>query len=124
MNAFIPHVMPGTPPNQVSMLSRLMAAARAKSAAFICMIHDDDNDDFKSAALICMIHDDDNDDDNDDFMVLEDWFGLAPPPVVAAMLPLPTTTMFPLLFQGLQGQNSLVCSNTRACGGQDTGHRK
>jgi hypothetical protein len=35
MNTFIHHVMPGMPPNQASMLSTLMAAARAKSAVFI-----------------------------------------------------------------------------------------
>ena len=61
------------------MLSTLMAAARAKSAAFICMIHDDNNE-------LEIDNDDDVDDDNnDDFMELEDWFGLALPPVVAAI---------------------------------------
>ena len=44
MNAFTIHMMPGMPPNQASMLSLLMAAARAKSAAFIRMIHDDNNE--------------------------------------------------------------------------------
>ena len=44
MNAFTIHMMPGMPPNQASMPSLLMAAARAKSAAFICMIHDDNNE--------------------------------------------------------------------------------
>ena len=44
MNNFISHVMPGTPPNQASTLSTLiMAAARAKSAAFIRFIYDDHN---------------------------------------------------------------------------------
>jgi len=44
MNVFTPHVMPGMPPNQASMLSTLMAATRAKAAAFIRMIHDDNNE--------------------------------------------------------------------------------
>ena len=44
MNHFIPHVMPGTPLNQASMLFMLMAAARAKSAAFIGFINDDHNE--------------------------------------------------------------------------------
>ena len=71
--------MPGTPPNQASMLSTLTAVARAKSAVFMRFINDNNND--------LEIDDDDNvdDHDNDDFMVLEDWFGLAPPPVVAAI---------------------------------------
>ena len=54
------------PPKQASMLSTLVAAARAKSATFIRFINDDDND--------------------EDFMVLEDWFGLAPPPVAAPII--------------------------------------
>ena len=58
MNTFIPHVMPGTPPNQASMLSTLMAAARAKSAAFV-HIKNDDNikleiDDDDDDAYICI----------------------------------------------------------------------
>ena len=32
MNNFIPHVMPGTPPNQASMLSMLMMAAATAKA--------------------------------------------------------------------------------------------
>jgi hypothetical protein len=80
MNAFIPHVMPGTPPNQVSMLSTLMAAARAKSAVFMRFINDDNNE--------LEIEDDDDvdDDDDDDFMELEELFGHAPPPVAAAII--------------------------------------
>ena len=56
------------------MLSMVMAAARAKSAAFICMIHDGNSE---------LEIDNDN---NNDVMVLEDWFGLvASPPAVAAI---------------------------------------
>ena len=50
-----------------------MAAARAKSAAFICFINDDDNE----------LEIDDHGDD--DFM-LENWFGLAPPPAAAPII--------------------------------------
>ena len=50
--------MPGKPPNQASMLSTLMAAARAKSAAFICFINNDNNeleiDDDDDDAHICI----------------------------------------------------------------------
>jgi hypothetical protein len=63
--------MPGTPQNQISMLSALMAAARAKSAASIRMIHDDNNE----LGI---------DDDDDDIMVLEDWCGLPLPSAAAA----------------------------------------
>ena len=58
------------------MLSTLMAAARGKSAAFIRMIHDD-NDELEIDNV--------DDDGDDDFMVLEDWFGLQPPPAAAAI---------------------------------------
>jgi hypothetical protein len=61
MNAFDPHAMPGT------------AAARATSAAFIRLIHDNNN----QLEI--------DDDDDDDFMVLGDWFGLAPSPAAAAI---------------------------------------
>ena len=44
MNAFIPHATPGTPPNQASMLSTLMAVARARYAVFIRFILDDENE--------------------------------------------------------------------------------
>ena len=44
MNVFTHHVMPGMPPNQAAMLSTLMAAARAKSAAFIRFLSDDNNE--------------------------------------------------------------------------------
>jgi hypothetical protein len=70
--------MPGTPPNQASMLCTLMAAARAKAAVFLRFINDDENE-------LEMDDDDVDDDDDDDFMVLEDWFGHAPPPVAAAI---------------------------------------
>ena len=79
MSAFIPHVMPGTPPNQASILSTLMAAARVKSTVFLRFITNDNNE------LEIDDNDDVDDNDNDDFMVLEDWFGLTPPPVVAAI---------------------------------------
>ena len=56
--------MPGMPPNQVlSMLSTLMAATRGKSAAFIRMIHNNNNK---------LEIDNVDDGDDDDFMLLED----------------------------------------------------
>ena len=74
MNAFIPHVMPGTPPNQASMISMLIAAAREKSAVFMHFVNDDDN----KLEI-------DDDDTNEDFMVLEDWFGLQMSPAAATI---------------------------------------
>ena len=79
--------MPGAHPNQESLLSTLVATARAKSVAFICLIHDDKNNGLEIDDKDNVDDDDDNDDnDNDDnFMVLEDRFGLAPPPAAAAI---------------------------------------
>ena len=97
------------------MLSTLMDAARAKSAAFMRFINDDNNE-------LEMDDDDDvDDDDDDDFMVLEDWFGIQPSPAaavitninhVAPAVPRFTRSKFPRMKQ------------TRARGGQDTWHRK
>ena len=100
---FIPHVTPGTPPNQASMFSMLMAAARAKSVANICFINDNNNE-------LEMDDGDDVDDhdDDDDFMVLGDWFGLQPPPAaalitninhVAPAVPRFTRSKFPCMKQ-------------------------
>ena len=45
MNVFAHHqVMPGIPPNQASMLSTLMAAARAKAVGFLRFLNDDENE--------------------------------------------------------------------------------
>ena len=70
MNVFTPHAMPGMPPNQASMVSTLMATTRAYWAAFICFINNDENE----------LEIDDNEDDD---LMLENWFGLAPPPAAA-----------------------------------------
>ena len=78
MNAFTPHVMPGTPPNQASVLSTLMATARAKSAVFMRFINDDENE--------LEIDEDEDDDGEDDDLILENWFGLAPPPAAAPII--------------------------------------
>jgi hypothetical protein len=77
MTVFTPHVMPGMPPNQASMLSTLMAAAKAKAAVFLRFINDDNNE--------LEIDDDDDDDGEDDDLMLDDWFGLAPPLVLAML---------------------------------------
>ena len=61
------------------MLSTLVAAARAKSAAYVCFINDDDNE-------LEIDDDDDIDDDNDDDFMLENWFGLVPPPAAAPII--------------------------------------
>ena len=55
MNAFTHQVMPGMPPNQASMLSTLMAATRAKSAAFIRFLNDDNNE-FSCWWSIILVH--------------------------------------------------------------------
>ena len=54
------------------MLSTLMAATRAKAAVFVRFINDDENE--------LEIDDDKDDDGEDDDLMLENWFGLAPPP--------------------------------------------
>ena len=82
MNVFAHQVMPGIPPNQASMLSTLMAAARAKAVGFLRFINDDDENELE-------IDDDDDDDDDDgedDDLMLENWFGLAPPPAAAPII--------------------------------------
>ena len=77
MNVFAHQVMPGMPPNQASMLSTLMAAARANAVGFMRFINDDENE----------LEIDDNDDDGeDDDLMLENWFGLAPPPAAAPII--------------------------------------
>ena len=83
------------------MLSTLMAAARAKSAIFMRFINDDNNE--------LEMDDDNNVDDgnDDDFMELEDWFGLQPPPAagitninhVAPAVPRFTRSKFPRMQQ-------------------------
>ena len=54
------------------MLSTLVAAVRAKSAALIRFLQDDENE----------LEIDDDDGENDD-LVLKNRFGLAPPPLAA-----------------------------------------
>jgi hypothetical protein len=70
--------MPGMPPNQASMLSTLMAGARAKAASFLRFINDDEDE--------LEIDDDDDDDGEDDDLMLDDWFGLAPPPAATPII--------------------------------------
>ena len=55
------------------MFSMLMAVARAKAAVFVRFINDDENE------L-------EIDDDEDDDLMLENWFGLAPPPAAAPII--------------------------------------
>ena len=55
MNVFTPHVMPGMAPIQASMLSTLMAAARAKAAVFLRFINDDNNE-FSCWWSIILVH--------------------------------------------------------------------
>ena len=81
MNVFTPpHVMPGMPPNQASMFSTLMAATRAKAVVFLRFINNDKNE------LEIDNDDDDDDDGDDDDLILEDWFGLAPPPAATPII--------------------------------------
>ena len=70
--------MPGMPPNQASIFSTLMAATRAKAAVFMRFINDDENE--------LEIDDDEDDDGEDDDPMLENWFGLAPPPAAAPII--------------------------------------
>ena len=79
MNVCTPHVMPGMPPNQASMLSTLMATARSKAAVFLRFLINNDENELE-------IDDDDDDDGEDDDLMLENWFGLAPPPAATPII--------------------------------------
>ena len=81
MNVFTPqHVMSGMLPNQASMFSAPMAAARAKAAVFLRFINDDEHE------LEIDDDDDDDDDGEDNDLMLENWFGLAPPPAATPII--------------------------------------
>ena len=115
MNAFTPpQLMPGMPPNQASMFSTLMAAARAKATLYMRFINDDENE--------LEIDDDEDDDGEDDALMPENWFGLAPPPAAAHITN--NNHVAPAFVRFTRAKVPRMKQYVSTPGGRDTWHRK